>query len=218
MAAPHVAGVIALMLQKNPELTIDGIRNHLFQHTQTNEDEMGTLPNNSWGYGIVDAKAAIDAVPIADGVPTTPQPPDIQPVAIGSTSMTSGAASLSPNLLSQIEFDILQTSMGHHYAHLVQKHFDEVRTLVNTNQRVGAVWVRGGGPTIVRRLLQAIYTPDEPIPSVIEGKSVVENLRRFLAILHRYGSPALRADLDRHSDMLLQFEGLSYNQFLAQLH
>lgn len=36
-------------------------------------------------------------------------------------------------------------------------------------------------------------------------------------ILRRYGSPTLRADLDQYQEVLLQFDGLSYNQFLALL-
>lgn len=213
MAAPHVTGVIALMLQKNPTLSIDQIRTYLFGHTQTNA-EMGTLPNSSWGYGIVEAEAVLAVVPTAAGS---------QPSSNPSTSPASnlgGAAPIMPlsfNLLARIESEILQTPTGQHYAYLVQKHFEELRTLVNTNRRVGTVWVRAGGPSIVRHLLQALYTPDEPVPSVINGKSLVESVNRFLAVLRRYGSPALRADLDRYSQVILQFEGLSYNQFLAQL-
>ena len=75
MAAPHVAGAIALMLQKNPTLTPEQVKQILFQNVQANPFT-GQLPvfnpasplmpastNNNWGYGILDAKAAFDAVP-----------------------------------------------------------------------------------------------------------------------------------------------------------
>lgn len=226
MAAPHLAGVVALMLQKNPELTVDQIRTHLIAHPQTT-NEMGTLPNYLWGWGIVDAEAVVAAVPAATpligpaSVPPaeapekSPVPPVLSPKPGLGTATPFGP--ISPNLLAGIQSDIFQTATGQFYAQLVRKHFSEVRTLVNTNRRVGAVWVRSSGPTIVRRLLQAIHNPDEPIPSTIDGKSIRESLSQFLVILRRYGSPNLRADLDQYQEVLFQFEGLSYNQFLAQL-
>ncbi len=82
MAAPHLAGAIALMLQKNPKLTPEQIKQILFQNVQTNGFTTG-LPtfnpasplmpattNNNWGYGILDAQAAVNAVSVA-GTPTT---------------------------------------------------------------------------------------------------------------------------------------------------
>jgi subtilisin family serine protease len=227
MAAPHVAGVIALMLQKNPGLTNDQIRTHLIAHPQTT-NEMGTLPNYSWGWGIVDAEAVVAAVPATTplmgpaSVPPSeipkksPAPPILSPKPGLGTA--TPFAPISPSLMARVRSDIFQTETGQFYAQLVRKHFQEVRTLVNTNQRVGTVWVRSGGPTIVRRLLQAIHNPDEPIPSTIDGKSVGDSVKRFFSILRQYGSPALRADLDRYEEVILRFEGLSYNQFLAQLH
>ena len=50
MAAPHVAGSIALMLQANPELTPEQAR-QIIQETAVTSSEMGTLPNNTWGAG-----------------------------------------------------------------------------------------------------------------------------------------------------------------------
>jgi hypothetical protein len=68
---------------------------------------------------------------------------------------------------------------------------------------------------MVRRLLQAI--PDKSFPSTTDGKSVADNIMRFFSILRQYGSPTLRDDLERYQEMLLPFDGLTYNQFLAQL-
>ena len=75
MATPHLTGAIALMLQKNPTLTPEQVKEILFQNVQTNpftgqlpafnpaSPLMPASPNNNWGYGILDAKAAYDAVP-----------------------------------------------------------------------------------------------------------------------------------------------------------
>ena len=61
MAAPHVAGVIALMLQKNNNLTQQQVRDCLMDHAR-NDAFTGAVPNNNWGAGKVDAQAAVNCV------------------------------------------------------------------------------------------------------------------------------------------------------------
>ena len=75
MATPHVTGAIALLLQKNPTLTPEQVKQILFQNVQTNgftsalptfnpaSPLMPATTNNNWGYGILDAQAAYNAVP-----------------------------------------------------------------------------------------------------------------------------------------------------------
>lgn len=69
MAAPHVAGVIALMFQKNPGRTQEQIRDCL-TNTARSDGFTGPVPNTGWGAGKIDAKAAVDCVPRA-GIPPT---------------------------------------------------------------------------------------------------------------------------------------------------
>lgn len=60
MAAPHVTGVIALMLQVNPNLTVDQIENILNETALPLKDEYyTTAPNNGYGYGKVNAVSAV---------------------------------------------------------------------------------------------------------------------------------------------------------------
>ena len=61
MATPVATGAIALLLQKNPGLTIDQVRSILFRNTTKDEftGQHGALPNNLWGYGKLDIFAAI---------------------------------------------------------------------------------------------------------------------------------------------------------------
>lgn len=71
MAAPHVAGLVALMMSAEPRLRgqVDLVR-HLIQRSSVpinNEQSCGgtaaqDIPNNVYGYGRIDAKAAIDAI------------------------------------------------------------------------------------------------------------------------------------------------------------
>lgn len=60
MATPHVTGVVALLLSAKPDLSVDAIRELLTSTTQTGP-QMGALPNDNYGSGIVDAYAAITA-------------------------------------------------------------------------------------------------------------------------------------------------------------
>ncbi|MGH3241850.1 MAG: S8 family serine peptidase [Spirillospora sp.] len=65
-AAPHVAGVIALMFQKNPKLTYVDVRRILAATTKKDQIPPGTvLPSAVWGAGKLDAAAALAATPAA---------------------------------------------------------------------------------------------------------------------------------------------------------
>jgi minor extracellular serine protease Vpr len=71
MATPHVSGAIALMLQQRPTLTPEQAKETLFTTRQTNafstslpafnaaSPDMPANPNYAWGYGILDAAAAV---------------------------------------------------------------------------------------------------------------------------------------------------------------
>lgn len=60
MAAPHVAGIVALMLQKNSKLTSEQLRAMLIAAASP---PPGVTPFDlAWGYGRVDAKAAVDLI------------------------------------------------------------------------------------------------------------------------------------------------------------
>ncbi|MDP4162259.1 MAG: S8 family serine peptidase [Bacillota bacterium] len=63
MAGPHVAGIVALMLQANASLTVDQIENIIKQTAKPmTNDDYGSIPNNGYGYGIVNAYNAVKAI------------------------------------------------------------------------------------------------------------------------------------------------------------
>lgn len=74
MAAPHVAGAVALLLNAHPTLkgNVDEIENALFSSavertttTQDCGDVLGSaVPNNTYGYGRLDILSAVNTVPI----------------------------------------------------------------------------------------------------------------------------------------------------------
>ncbi|MFP5470281.1 MAG: S8/S53 family peptidase [Bacteroidia bacterium] len=65
MASPVVAGVGALLLQSCPELTPQAFKDLITSTTYSDEFTGATLPNYAWGYGKVDAHAAVSATIIS---------------------------------------------------------------------------------------------------------------------------------------------------------
>jgi subtilisin family serine protease len=90
MAAPHIAGVVALMLQANPLLTPAQALQAL-QQTARHDSFTGSVPNMTWGGGKVDALAAVKAVA-----------PATQPDFTISTSPTSLSVTAGGGASSQI--------------------------------------------------------------------------------------------------------------------
>ncbi|MFO1266639.1 MAG: S8 family serine peptidase [Rubrivivax sp.] len=82
MAAPHVAGVIALMRYVNPALTVTQIDN-LFAVGSLTDDIGAAGRDNTFGFGLVNARKAVDAALAAQGTP--PPAPAVQIVALPSS-------------------------------------------------------------------------------------------------------------------------------------
>ncbi len=61
MSAPHVAGAIALLFQKNPNLTMAEIKN-ILTSSATVDGYTGSVWNRHWGYGKLDINAALNLV------------------------------------------------------------------------------------------------------------------------------------------------------------
>lgn len=64
MAAPHVAGAVALMLEANSNLSVDGVYEALEEtaHYYEAGDDLGEDKNTRYGHGILDAYGAVDHV------------------------------------------------------------------------------------------------------------------------------------------------------------
>ncbi|RDW22210.1 hypothetical protein CWR48_00450 [Oceanobacillus arenosus] len=63
MAAPAVSGVAALLLQANPDATVEELKNVLKETATPLTNETYTeVPNSGFGHGLVDALAAADAI------------------------------------------------------------------------------------------------------------------------------------------------------------
>ena len=93
MAAPHATGVVALMLSANPDLTVDEVR-EILTGTARVEPHMGSVPNDTYGTGIVDAYAAVTRAAhsgTVTGRVSGPDGPLAATVTIAGESTTSDA-------------------------------------------------------------------------------------------------------------------------------
>lgn len=69
MACPHVAGVAALILERNSELTVDQVNSIICRNAKKKPDIIFDVPkpyglwNNKYGYGLVDAYNAVTHTP-----------------------------------------------------------------------------------------------------------------------------------------------------------
>jgi serine protease AprX len=109
MACPHVAGLAALMLEANPDLSVDQVKQILHDTSEARGNPYRSLNdpkyNEHYGWGIVDA---FEAVRRAVGE-------DYQMVSVSSHEfneevyniiMISGIASINKGTIDQIEYNI----------------------------------------------------------------------------------------------------------------
>ncbi|MGW0222803.1 S8 family serine peptidase [Streptomyces tendae] len=67
MATPHVSGTVALMLQAQPDLTVDEALS-ILTGTSQSDGRYGERPNPRYGYGRIDAYAAVREASLRSGV------------------------------------------------------------------------------------------------------------------------------------------------------
>lgn len=222
MSAPHVAGVVALMLQAKPAMGIAEIRQTLMDTARAPDPAFGAVPDDNWGFGKVDAAAAV-AVLLAG----QPVPPGGGGGGGGAGGAAAGGAGGGPGvplprplaphrgheqaLLRQMQrFQAWLLSMpgGHEAAALVSQHVDEVQHLVNTHRRVATVWQRNRGPLLVRAALAISADPEDAVvPRELGGLDTQACLANILDRVRRHASAALVADIDAQRATLLALPG-----------
>jgi subtilisin family serine protease len=216
MAAPHVAGAIALMLDAKPDLRMTEIRD-LLRNTARKDAQTGPTPNTDWGAGKLDVEALVNAVL---AMPLAPPAGAVVASAAGSGAQRRGAVRrrVRPSGAMHVLHErLLVTERGCTYADLVERHFEEVYALINGNKRVATVWHRNCGPALVSHAMSAASQPSTPLPAMIQSETLRHRLERILAMLKRYGSTRLAEDIDAHWEAIATFEGLSIDQILTRL-
>jgi subtilisin family serine protease len=209
MAAPHVTGAVALILEKNPTLSFSTIRDTLRNTARTDVSGV-SFPNNDWGSGKLNVKAATDAI-AAPGAPAGPPTPIMmqEPVLAFNTE---------PTPLFSLRDRLRSTAEGDRYYRLFDYHFREVRDLINQNKRVAVTWHRHGGSALISLAMAAVNAPEVPLPLEVEGTTLYECLWAIASALRRYGGLDLQQDITATLPLLsLLQQGLSPLQILDAL-
>jgi hypothetical protein len=197
MAAPHITGVAALLLHKNPGLTHTQIRSTIITNFEPKPTDAPPDDSFGWGTGKANAKKAVDAV-------TQVNPP-----------VTASIVSPVHDHFSLLKEKLLGTPQGSEMAAMFPKYGREIWSLINNNKRVATIWHRIKGPIWVRMALRAAHTPGMPISLESEEISLQEAIRKFVIILKRYASQALRSDLQRYEYQLISVrDGLSLEEMI----
>lgn len=197
MAAPHIAGVIALMLHKKPDLSHTDIKRILTEHITPKPGDSTPDEDVGWGAGKTNAKDTVEILPQVN-------PP-----------ITRTRVEIVREDFDNLRERFLKTERGPQLFDLFPKYVEEVWTLVNTNRKVAAVWHRCKGPVWTRLALKAAYSPRMPLPQEVDGLNLLDSVRRFSAILKKYASPAFLEDILRYEPELALFEeGMSLENLI----
>jgi subtilisin family serine protease len=217
MAAPHVAGVVALMLQKNRGLTFRDIRQNLqlaatlggipvADQPPIVDAPTGLRHNHIWGAGKLDAQGAVNETPLPP-----PPPPGGGggggPVPFVRVELPPPRPPSALDRLRGWQRDFAGRPAWELCAALFSTHVDEVRRLIDGNRRVATVWHRHGGPRLVRHVIEQPAGAPPGLPARVAGQDVASLLERVLAVLARHGSEALRADVARYRGLVLALPG-----------
>ncbi|MCY7349122.1 MAG: S8 family serine peptidase, partial [Cytophagaceae bacterium] len=122
MAAPHVAGAIALLFEAKADLTHTQIMGYLTSGARPKP--AGSTPDEDagWGVGKLDINAAMAVMRADNPVPLAPP----QPVPFVATPP------LPPMPFGMLQERFLRTERGSEWRNLVETYFGEIRRLINT--------------------------------------------------------------------------------------
>ncbi|MGB3443742.1 MAG: S8 family serine peptidase [Actinophytocola sp.] len=202
MAAPHVTGVVALMLQANPAIDHARIKAELIASHRPPEPGAGQQPNTSgWGAGRVNAEEAVKKVKPATAMVST----DDEPLMLSASAYPANYLPARARL-RRLERRVTGSPAGQLAAALISEHVDEVVRLVNTERRVIVAWHRMHGPVLLRLLLGDVDR-EVLVPRTLDGVPVADGLARLLDELARAGSAALRAAIVRYRTFVLTLPG-----------
>ncbi|HEY3726036.1 MAG TPA: S8 family serine peptidase [Solirubrobacteraceae bacterium] len=203
MAAPHVTGIVALMLETNAQLDFNAIRQFLVTNCVPPDPITApTLPNTDWGAGIVDGANAVGAVSgHADGSDSRLRVVSLPPAA------TWPAEIPTRRRIAALRAQAAASPVGSLLAALASTHYDEVKRLVNSNRRILIVWHRAHGPDLLRQAMRFADGQPVQLAPVVSGRPLIEWLERMLELLHDHGSAALREDVERYRPLALELAG-----------
>lgn len=213
MAAPHVTGVVALMLQRNPTLDFAAIRKALM-------DSARAVPGgdpDQWGKGKVNAQTALTGIAAAGsgggggggggGISFDPLlAPESQGVRVPLAAVWPRYLPTTSRM-NELHSVLAASPTGQLFMALVSRHFDEISRIVNRVKRVAVIWQRMHGPLLVHSVLGWEGDDSPPVPSVVGDYPVAMGLERLFSALERHASPILLNDLHHYRNFVLALPG-----------
>lgn len=164
----------------------------------------------------------VETATVANDVKTVPAPAAHAMSMEPSPAAIMGARNAAPfglnwDRLRQAEQELASVPAGRKIAAAVRRHFPETQSLINRNRRIATVWHRNGGSQILHAILRMAQSPNQHLPLTINGKPLVDCLRKIQNILLRYGSSELSADLKQHWSWVEQSLTLNYSDLIVTL-
>ena len=112
--------------------------------------------------------------------------------------------------LGRLERDLEQSARGRSLVTFWLRNQHELLDLINTNRRVVVTWYRSGASGLFQLLTRMLSQPDLTVPPTINGQPVSQCLDAVYAVLDRFASAQLRADLAAARAALPELGGLTY--------
>ena len=180
MATPLVSGVVALMLQANPDLTPqeikDILRNSSEEKGSPSESGISDRWNDEWGFGSVDASCAVDTAlertctPLSSGGGGVVVPPDNDTSAgVKITDLTNGTWFIAGEIF-RIEGGVLNDSGPWNQVDIrITQYLDDFE------EEVLLDWTSAGGDIeswYLDVLIKNDWFDEEELNIVIEAKAV----------------------------------------------
>jgi subtilisin family serine protease len=212
MAAPHVTGAIALMLQRNPALTHQEIKTILLSKA-FRDSFTGVMPNNDYGNGKLRILALLND-PLVRGAGTviTSSAPAPRPQALTSHNVGPAPQDLPP-LPELVEgtplWRLLNTKEGQKLYYRGLEHWEEARALVNSNRRIAIVWHRNHGPMLLHHMTRTVMLPHVALPREWEGEEISVRAARLVSALELHASRELVRAMHETLPLIAQLQGKS---------
>lgn len=209
MAAPHVAGAIALLFSKNKDLEHSDLRQMLTNPANLIVDSFtGNTANNDYGHGKLDIKKLIDATPAAGGR-TAQAPPEETPVAAPRPAPVRPALPADSPLAR-----FMETEQGKTLYLTGKIYYEAARQLIYSNKRVATVWHRNSGPLMGHHVIRFAMMPNAVFPSEINGATIRQRVDNIAAVFRRYGSAELVEALEIVYPLALQLPGKNMHEVI----
>jgi hypothetical protein len=178
--------------------------------------------NTGWGWaspiGDIVAQFTInDSITLQPATATHLGDVQTTPAAVGVEAVGPSPEQLA--FAARIEHELSQSERGRLLTELWLRHSHELNNLVNHNRKVATHWQRNGGPALFQNALRAAQQHDSQleIPAHINGQSVDQSAENMMEVFLKYGSDALRSDLEAHRGILPLLAGRSYQEILQNL-